>query len=125
MNDWRPGGGGMTEINKEQLKGNAALLVLSQLRKSEMYGYELIKAIEKESKNAFSLKEGSLYPILHQLELDGSITARWEDTDSARKRKYYRITKKGEKVLSKKKEEWILFRSLIDQFLLGVNAKYE
>ena len=107
----------MAKINRELIKGGAHIIVLTILDRREMYGYELIKEIEKESKGAFAYKEGTLYPLLHQLEQQEAIEARWEDTESARKRKFYKITRKGKKLLDEKRKEWIAFRAAIDQFV--------
>ncbi len=54
-----------------------------------MYGYEMIKELELRSEQVFSLKEGTLYPILHALEAEDLIESYWEETESQRKRKYY------------------------------------
>mgnify|MGYP000494289367 CR=1 FL=1 len=82
-------------VNKELVKGSTSMLVLGVLEEKEMYGYQIIKELEQRSETVFSLKEGTLYPILHVLEQDGFLEAYWEDTSSARKRRFYRITKKG------------------------------
>ena len=84
-------------VNKELVKGSTSMLVLGVLEEKEMYGYQIIKELEQRSETVFSLKEGTLYPILHVLEQDGFLEAYWEDTSSARKRRFYRITKKGRK----------------------------
>jgi PadR family transcriptional regulator, regulatory protein PadR len=110
----------MSQLNKELLKGSSTTVILTILNQKEMYGYELMKAIEKESNGAFAYKEGTLYPVLHQLEKQGAIQSRWEDTESARKRKFYRITPKGKKLLVEKKEEWMAFRAAIDQLITGL-----
>ena len=107
----------MDKINSELFKGSAITVVLTVLSKREMYGYELMKEIERISKGSLELKEGTLYPVLHQLEKVGAIEARWEDTEKARKRKFYRITGEGRKVLARRKKEWSNFRSLIDQLI--------
>ena len=60
-------------IKKELTKGSSALLVLSVLEKGDMYGYRIIKEIEMRSEFVFSLKEGTLYPILHAFEKDGYV----------------------------------------------------
>lgn len=112
----------MERVNKELLKGSSTTVILVILNRREMYGYELIKEIEKESKGAFGYKEGTLYPVLHRLEKQGAIQSRWEETDSARKRKFYRITPKGRKVLAEKKQEWVAFRSAIDRLVAGCAA---
>ena len=93
-------------VNKELVKGSTSMLVLGVLEEKEMYGYQIIKELEQRSETVFSLKEGTLYPILHVLEQDGFLEAYWEDTSSARKRRFYRITKKGRKELDRQKEEW-------------------
>ena len=84
-------------VNKELVKESTSMLVLGVLEEKEMYGYQIIKELEQRSETVFSLKEGTLYPILHVLEQDGFLEAYWEDTSSARKRRFYRITKKREK----------------------------
>lgn len=56
------------KISKELIKGSTAMLVMSVLKKSDMYGYKIIKELELQSESVFELKEGTLYPILHALE---------------------------------------------------------
>lgn len=100
-------------INKELLKGSTVILLLTVLNKKEMYGYELIKEIEKSSEGVFSMKEGTLYPILHTLESEGWLEAYWS-THDGRKRKYYRITELGRSQLKEKQQEWVRFRTAVD-----------
>lgn len=94
------------DIRKELTKGSSALLVLSVLEKEDMYGYRIIKEIEMRSESVFTLKEGTLYPILHAFERDGYVNAYWQESEQGRKRKYYHITRKGLDVLKENKEEW-------------------
>ncbi len=108
------------KFNKELLKGSTNMLVLSLLEKENMYGYQMIKEISKESNNVFELQEGTLYPILHGLEEKGFITSYWDETGT-KKRKYYSITKKGKKQLKERKEEWKIFSNGINQVLGGVS----
>jgi len=100
-------------INKELLKGSTVIMLLTALNKKEMYGYELIKEIEKSSEGVFSMKEGTLYPILHTLESEGWLEAYWS-THDGRKRKYYRITDQGRNQLKEKQQEWVRFRTAVD-----------
>lgn len=109
------------KINKELMKGSTVILILTVLERKPMYGYELIKELERDSDGLFSLKEGTLYPILHLLEAEGCVEAEWSEHDG-RKRKYYRITAPGEKLLKEKKQEWRLFRSTVDRVLGEGNA---
>lgn len=81
------------------------MLVLSLLENENMYGYQMIKELCKKSENVFEFQEGTLYPILHNLEEKNLITSYW-DMAGSKKRKYYSITKEGKKHLKEKKEEW-------------------
>ena len=105
------------KINKELLKGSTTVLILSLLNRKDMYGYEMIKEMEERSKNIFSFKEGTLYPILHSLENENYIEAYWDSSNGNRKRKYYKITPAGKKVLIEKEKEWKLFSSTVNNVL--------
>jgi PadR family transcriptional regulator PadR len=107
------------KINPELFKGSAVTVLLTVLSRREMYGYELMKEIERRSSGSLEITEGTLYPVLHQLEKNGAIEARWEETQSARKRKFYRITAEGKRLLAQRKREWRDFRAMIDQFITG------
>lgn len=109
----------LLKISKELLKGTTTLLILQLLKEGDKYGYEMTKELEKRSEELFTLKEGTLYPILHNLESEGMIEAYWEDTQLARKRKYYRITKKGKKLLGDKKEEWVAYSRGVSKIIGG------
>lgn len=105
------------KINKELLKGSTTVLILSLLNRKDMYGYEMIKEMEERSKNIFSFKEGTLYSILHSLENENYIEAYWDSSNGNRKRKYYKITDAGKKVLLEKEKEWKLFSSTVNNVL--------
>lgn len=111
------------KLNKELLKGSTNMLVLSLLEEKNMYGYEMIKELTIKSENIFEFKEGTLYPILHNLEEKNYITSYWDETGT-KKRKYYTITKQGKKHLKEKKEEWKIFSGGINQVLGGVLFGY-
>lgn len=102
-------------VNKELSKGSIGLLLLSILSKEDMYGYQMIKALETQTDNVFSLKEGTLYPLLHTMEKNGFLEAYWEQLDNGRKRKYYTITENGRKELKKQTDEWFEFSNAVTQ----------
>lgn len=106
-------------VNNDMLKGSTVVLVLNMLDRKPMYGYEMIKAMERESSGVFSFKEGTLYPILHSLESKNMIESYWWGNEGGRQRKYYRITAKGKSELKEKKQEWVTFRSTVDRLLSG------
>ncbi|MZQ86729.1 PadR family transcriptional regulator [Paenibacillus sp. 5J-6] len=104
------------KISKELMKGSTVILILTLLNRKDMYGYEMTKEMETHTDGVFTLKEGTLYPILHTLESDQLVEAYWHEKDG-RKRKYYRITKSGQDELSLKTKEWTLFRSTVDRVI--------
>ncbi len=106
-------------IKKELSKGSSSLLVLSVLESKDMYGYQIIKEIELRSEKVFSFKEGTLYPILHTFEKDGFVKSYWDESEQGRKRKYYKITKKGLKALNDSRKEWENYSSAVGKVING------
>lgn len=103
-------------INKELLKGSTPTMVLSIIASKDTYGYEIVRELEMRSENVFTLKEGTLYPILHALEDAKLVEAYWVDAGS-KKRKYYHITRKGKSALKEKKEEWVEYTTAVGKVL--------
>lgn len=101
----------------EMIKGNAMVLILSCLAREPMHGYRITKELAMLSEGYFEMKEGTLYPHLHQLEKDGLIEGFWESTSGGRERKCYRITEHGKSALAKKREEWQKFQSEVNNVL--------
>lgn len=111
--------------DKELLtKGNSSFLVLSVIETEDMYGYQIARTIERLSEDVFSMKEGTLYPILHSFEKDGLVEAYWIISENERKRKYYRITNKGIKELEKARKEWKIYSDAVNKVAHGgkINA---
>ena len=104
------------KISKELVKGSTATLVLSVLKGKDMYGYVIIKEIALRSEQVFELKEGTLYPILHALEQEGCLESYWEEFEN-RKRKYYHLTRKGEKRLKASTEEFAAYITAVKRVL--------
>ena len=102
------------KIDKSLISGSTTLLILSLLSREEMYGYQMITELSRRSDHTFELKEGTLYPILHGLEADGLVTVQEKPAETGRIRKYYRITKKGMKILEEKKAEWTFFAEKVN-----------
>ena len=111
-------------ISKELIKGSTSLLVLSVLEKDAKYGYQIIREIELRSEKVFSLNEGTLYPILHALEKEKFLESYWEERETARKRKYYRMTEKGQAELARKREEWNEFSVAVTSVAHGTVLQY-
>lgn len=108
------------KIDNSMLKGNTKMLVLSIIDSGNKYGYEIIKELDARSYGTFVLKEGTLYPILHDLEKDELIISTTYMMETNRIRKYYKITKKGKAYLYNKKKEWAEFVSKVN-LIIGKN----
>ena len=102
-------------FERSLVSGSTALLVLSLLSDGDKYGYEMVLELARRSENAFELKEGTLYPLLHSLEKSGDVRAYEKTAPSGRERRYYALTERGRGRLAEKTEEWL-------QFSAGVNA---
>lgn len=107
------------KIDKSLMTGSTTMLILKLLEMEDMYGYMMIERLESISNNIFSLKAGTLYPILHNLEQQGMILSYEGEAVNNRPRKYYSITKSGKKMLSEKKSEWNIFSSAVNNVLGG------
>lgn len=92
------------------------MLLLKLLEEKDMYGYEMIDTLRKKSNNVFELKAGTLYPLLHNMESKGLLTA-YEQEFAGKKRKYYSITKEGKGLLEKKKTEWNEYQTAVASVL--------
>ena len=88
------------------LQGTLDLLILHALQRGEMHGYAIAQAIHLLSDEVLTVEEGSLYPALYRLELDGAIAAKWGVSENNRKAKYYQITKRGRKLLATQEQTW-------------------
>lgn len=94
------------DYDRELVTGTVTVLILGLLAEREMYGYEILQEAERRSARAFQLKEGTVYPALHQLERAGVLRARWRDSPEGRSRKYYSLTAKGRRRAESKRRQW-------------------
>ena len=99
---------------KKQSIEHTSLLVLSLLSTEDMYGYQMIAELTKKFDNTFSMKEGTLYPVLKGLENDGFVEVYEEKTESGRTRKYYHLTNKGRRQLKTEAESWRAYEKAIN-----------
>src|ERR1700733_11741663 len=95
-------------MNRERLKGNLDLLLLSVLSAGPAHGYAVITALKSRSAGTFDLPEGTVYPALHRLERAGLLASSWSDADG-RRRRVYALTGTGEAALAAERTEWKRF----------------
>ncbi len=91
---------------KELVKGSTGSLLLCLLEQQAMYGYQIIKEMERQSQGYFKFKEGTLYPALHRLEKEGLVTGKWQALPSGRPRRYYHLTTKGKAKIATERVQW-------------------
>ncbi|HJA94211.1 MAG TPA: PadR family transcriptional regulator [Candidatus Eisenbergiella merdipullorum] len=103
-------------IDRSLISGNTSMLLLRLLEEKDMYGYEMIEELEGRSNHVFSLKAGTLYPLLHSLEEKNYLRS-YENEVNGKVRKYYSITKDGRKYLKNRKQEWQEYTSAVANVL--------
>ncbi len=91
---------------RELMKVSTDSLLLCLISQQPMYGYQIIKELERKSQGYFKFKEGTLYPALHRLERAGLILGKWQLLPNGRHRRYYHITDKGYQMLAAKRSQW-------------------
>jgi PadR family transcriptional regulator, regulatory protein PadR len=82
------------------------MLILKTLARAPMHGWGIAQSIQQVSQDVLRVEEGSLYPALHRLELDGLIDAEWGQSEHKRRAKYYRLTDRGRKALTQETNHW-------------------
>ena len=90
----------------ELLQGTLPLLILRTLATGPSHGFAIARRIRQISKAVLRIEQGSLYPALHRMELDGLIGSYWGTTENNRKAKYYRLTRRGTRELANETERW-------------------
>jgi DNA-binding PadR family transcriptional regulator len=93
-------------MQSEVLKGHVDLLLLAALERGAAHGYAIVDAVRARSGGAFDLAEGTVYPALYRLEGRGLLTSDWAAGRGARKRRVYRLTRKGVAELARQREGW-------------------
>lgn len=103
---------------KSELVGNTVeTMILKLLSERAMYGYEIIQIVNERTNGEFNWKEGTLYPVLHRLEGGGLLSTEWQLGETGKKRKYYRLTSKGESHARAKIAEWQAFSASVNAVL--------
>jgi PadR family transcriptional regulator, regulatory protein PadR len=106
---------GDTLHERELKKGSAEVLVLALLEDRPRHGYEISRLIESRSRGELRFHAASLYPLLYRLEERGLIQGRWVEKAGQRRRRYYRLTPSGRKVLAARRSSWRTFFLALDR----------
>lgn len=106
-----------SRFEQQLKKGVLEMLVLGLICEKPAYGYELLHAVALRSGGLFTLKEGTLYPILYRLEDDGLITAAWQTGEGrATPKKYYTATPAGRAARAAQRQTWQTFAACVNGF---------
>ena len=104
------------EINKDLIAASSTPIVLAILAEGDSYGYAILQRVRELSGGRMEWTDGMLYPVLHRLEKLGHVEARWEVPERGRRRKYYRLTKRGRAQLDEERKQW----QAVDATLSGI-----
>ena len=107
------------DLGKDLVAASATPLVLAILAEGDSYGYAIIKRVTELSGGHLQWTDGMLYPVLHRLERQGHVAAKWGASESGRRRKYYRLTREGRTQLAAQRQQW----QVVDDTLRGIWRK--
>ena len=102
-------------FDRELKKGSAELMILSLVEARPRHGYEISKLIESRSGGVVRFNVASLYPLLYRLEQRGWIKGRWVEEEGQRRRRFYRLTAEGRKMLAAQRHTWREFVEAINR----------
>ncbi len=102
-------------LDREVKRGSAETLILALVEERARHGYEIAKLIEERSGGVLQFHAASLYPLLYRLEKRGWIEGRWVEKAGQRRRRYYKLTAAGRKVLVSQRQTWQEFFSALDR----------
>ncbi|HUC53837.1 MAG TPA: PadR family transcriptional regulator [Candidatus Cybelea sp.] len=109
-------------VENEWKKGSAELLILSLLEDQPRHGYDIGRLIEARSRGTLHFHVASLYPLLYRLEKRGWIQGRWVEKPDQRRRRYYRLTTGGQRVLALQRRKWQAFAGAVSRIAGVENA---
>ena len=106
---------GTSALERELKRGSTEVLILALLEDRQRHGYEIGRLIDERSDGAISFHVASLYPTLYRLEDKGLIDGRWVEKAGQRRRRYYRLTPAGRKMLASQRTTWQTFFLALDR----------
>jgi len=104
-----------TSLERELKRGSTEVLILALLEEQDRHGYDIGRLIDERSDGTITFHVASLYPTLYRLEGKGLIDGRWIEKPGQRRRRYYRLTTPGRKVLAKQRSIWKNFVAALDR----------
>ncbi len=115
-------------LPQELARGTVMPIVLALLADRPMYGYQIVKTVNRRSGGVLEFKEGTLYPLLHKMQGQRLLKSKWQLGDGSddpdltatgKKRKYYTLTPRGRRLLDTSRAQWTDLRGAVDSLLMG------
>lgn len=106
---------GINALARELKRGSTELLILALLEERDRHGYDLARLIEERSRGEISFHVASLYPTLYRMEDKNLIEGRWVEKSGQRRRRYYKLTGTGKKVLASQRSVWENFFNALNR----------
>jgi PadR family transcriptional regulator PadR len=107
-------------LNREVKRGSTEMLIMALVEDRPRHGYEIAKLIERRSEGVLQFHVASLYPLLYRLEKRGLIQGRWVEKAGQRRRRFYKLTAAGKKILVEQRRTWKDFFAALDR-VAGIN----
>src|SRR6266536_1135217 len=107
-------------LDQELKRGSTEMLILALIEDRPRHGYEIAKLIEQRSDGVLQFHAASLYPLLYRLEKRGLINGRWVEKAGQRRRRFYKLTAAGHKILAEQRKTWKDFFAALDR-VAGIN----
>jgi PadR family transcriptional regulator, regulatory protein PadR len=107
-------------LDREVKRGSTEMLILALVEERARHGYEIAKLIEQRSEGVLQFHVASLYPLLYRLEKRGLIQGRWVEKAGERRRRFYKLTAAGQRVLAEQRRTWKDFFAALDR-VAGIN----
>ena len=107
-------------LDREVKRGSAEMLILALVEDRPRHGYEIAKLIEQRSDGVLQFHVASLYPLLYRLEKRGLISGRWLEKAGQRRRRFYKLTAAGQRILNEQRRTWKDFFAALDR-VAGIN----
>src|SRR5438105_1716380 len=109
----------MPRTNSDQLHGTLDMLVLKSLQQRPLHGYAIAVHLETRSKDVLQVEEGSLYPALYRMEARGWLASEWALSETGRRARFYKLTRKGRTQLEAETESWNRLTAAVQSVLSG------
>ena len=106
----------MSSFDADLMRSSTETIVLAALADEAKYGYQILQTLRSRTGGQVGLSAGTLYPILHRLEVAGAVSSHWRE-GTTRRRKYYALTAKGRRRLRDKADQWQQFSTVVNRLL--------